>query len=254
MPGSRSASARHRRHGLRPASRRAVAHRRRRVPAPQGRGADRAAGRHQLEGTGSAPRCAPRAGLLGLLVVQSYTTEHTYTQADLDLLAFVGQHVASALTRARAIEETRQRNAELGRHQRDRRRPRQAARLRVDHRARRRADSDASSTRARCSSRLYDESTGMITFPYEIEDGRRIRSEPLAFGPGLTSHVIRTGGRCGWARCRNRWRSARSSARRSPGRRSPPPGNRPGCAGCQRRSRGESWLGVPILTGDGSSA
>ena len=51
--------------------------------------------------------------LLGLLVVQSYSTEHTYTQADLDLLAFVGQHVASALTRARAIEETRQRNAEL---------------------------------------------------------------------------------------------------------------------------------------------
>ena len=34
---------------------------------------------------------------------------------------------------------------------------------------------------------MYDESTGMIDFPYEIEDGRRYRSEPLAFGPGLTS-------------------------------------------------------------------
>ena len=51
--------------------------------------------------------------LIGLLVVQSYRATHTYTHADLDRLAFVGQHVASALTRARAIEETRQRNAEL---------------------------------------------------------------------------------------------------------------------------------------------
>src|SRR5262249_61438886 len=50
----------------------------------------------------------------GLLVVQSYTAEHTYTDADLDLLAFVGQHVGAALRRIRAIEETRQRNAELG--------------------------------------------------------------------------------------------------------------------------------------------
>ena len=33
--------------------------------------------------------------------------------ADRDLLAFVGQHIGAALTRVRAIEETRQRNAEL---------------------------------------------------------------------------------------------------------------------------------------------
>ncbi len=31
----------------------------------------------------------------------------------MELLAFVGQHVGAALSRARAIEETRQRNAEL---------------------------------------------------------------------------------------------------------------------------------------------
>ncbi len=36
-----------------------------------------------------------------------------YTEQDDDLLAFVGQHVGAALSRARAIEETRQRNAEL---------------------------------------------------------------------------------------------------------------------------------------------
>ena len=51
--------------------------------------------------------------LLGLIVVQSYTSEHIYDQNDLDLLTFVGQHIGSALSRARAIEETRERNAEL---------------------------------------------------------------------------------------------------------------------------------------------
>ena len=50
---------------------------------------------------------------IGVLVVQSYTKEVQYTEDDKDLLAFVGQHVGAALSRARAIEETRQRNAEL---------------------------------------------------------------------------------------------------------------------------------------------
>ncbi|HEX2089388.1 MAG TPA: response regulator [Actinomycetota bacterium] len=50
---------------------------------------------------------------IGALVVQTYTPEHRYTQTDLDLLVFVGNHVAAALSRARAIEEIRQRNAEL---------------------------------------------------------------------------------------------------------------------------------------------
>ena len=50
---------------------------------------------------------------VGALVVQSYTKEFTYTEQDKELLAYVGQHVGAALSRARAIEETRQRVAEL---------------------------------------------------------------------------------------------------------------------------------------------
>src|SRR4051812_13375104 len=50
---------------------------------------------------------------VGVLAVQSYTADHRYTEQDRDLLAFVGQHIGAALSRARAIEETRQRNAEL---------------------------------------------------------------------------------------------------------------------------------------------
>ncbi|HET7138454.1 MAG TPA: GAF domain-containing protein, partial [Gaiellaceae bacterium] len=50
---------------------------------------------------------------VGVLAVQSYTEDAGYSEGDKDLLAFVGQHVGTALSRARAIEETRQRNAEL---------------------------------------------------------------------------------------------------------------------------------------------
>ncbi|HYH93829.1 MAG TPA: GAF domain-containing protein, partial [Candidatus Saccharimonadales bacterium] len=50
---------------------------------------------------------------LGVIAVQSYTSDLLHTESDRDLLAFVGQHIGSALSRARAIEETRQRNAEL---------------------------------------------------------------------------------------------------------------------------------------------
>ncbi len=50
---------------------------------------------------------------VGVLTVQSYLPNVRYTEQDEELLAFVGQHVGAALSRARAIEETRQRNAEL---------------------------------------------------------------------------------------------------------------------------------------------
>src|SRR5512138_1312585 len=50
---------------------------------------------------------------IGAVVVQSYSDAETYTERDLDVLVYVGQHIATALTRARAIEETLQRNNEL---------------------------------------------------------------------------------------------------------------------------------------------
>ena len=50
---------------------------------------------------------------LGALVVQSYREGKMHTEADKELLTFVGRHIASALERTRLIDETRQRNAEL---------------------------------------------------------------------------------------------------------------------------------------------
>jgi transcriptional regulator with GAF, ATPase, and Fis domain len=50
---------------------------------------------------------------IGVLCVQRYDSDKVYSEQDVQLLTFVAQHIATALTRARAIEETLQRNNEL---------------------------------------------------------------------------------------------------------------------------------------------
>jgi len=50
---------------------------------------------------------------IGVLVVQSYLKDVIYTDEDFEVLIYVAQHISTALTRARALEAERQRNAEL---------------------------------------------------------------------------------------------------------------------------------------------
>lgn len=50
---------------------------------------------------------------IGSLTIQSYEKGIRYDEQDVQLLEFVAQHIAVALNRARAIDETRQRNTEL---------------------------------------------------------------------------------------------------------------------------------------------
>jgi GAF domain-containing protein/CheY-like chemotaxis protein len=130
--------------------------------------------------------------ILGLLVVQSYTPEHIYGQADLELLTFVGQHIGSALTRARAIEETRERNAEL------------ALINEIGEALAKQLEFEAiiklvgDRVRSIFSARitfiaLYDPETETLTFPYDIDEGEPFDRGILPFGPGITSTVIRTG-------------------------------------------------------------
>ena len=187
--------------------------------------------------------------LLGLLAVQSYTGEHTYTRADLDLLAFVGQHVASALARARAIEETRQRNAEL------------AVINEIGDALARQLDFQAivelvgERIRILFDSRsmfiaMYDEAAGVIAYPYEIEDGQRYRSEPIEFGPGLTSHVIRTKRPLRLATSAESAAMGAIESNEVPRETLPSDGAGPDAPGANAGTDAESWLGVPILIGD----
>ena len=128
---------------------------------------------------------------VGVLVVQSYTKGVRYTEQDKELLAFVGQHVGVALSRARAIEETRQRNAELALINS----VQEAIAGELDQQA----IYDAVGDRIRdvfdaqvVDIGIYDESSGLIHFPYAIERGERFPDEPMGL-IGFHKHVMETG-------------------------------------------------------------
>jgi PAS domain S-box-containing protein len=129
---------------------------------------------------------------LGAVVVQSYSEDIRYTEQDKELLAFVAQHIATALSRARAINETRQRNDELAIINS----VQQGLAAQLDFQAiidlvgeRVRAIFDASNIWIA----LYDRQNNVIRFPYYISRGERIAVESREHGQGLTSILIQSG-------------------------------------------------------------
>ncbi len=128
---------------------------------------------------------------VGALVVQSYTSDHQYTEQDRDLLAFVGQHVGAALSRARAIEETRQRNAELAlintvQSALARELEMQAIYDVVGDKIQEIFDAQGTAIA------VVDESSGLVSYPYLIERGERLSADPQIVTGGFTKHVLDT--------------------------------------------------------------
>src|SRR5512132_1617479 len=127
---------------------------------------------------------------IGVLVVQSYTKVNHYTGQDKELLAFVGQHIGAALSRARAIEETRQRNAELALINS----VQEALAGELDPQA----IYDIAGDKIRevfdaqvVDIGIFDEASRLIHFPYTIERGVRYPDEPIEL-IGFRKHVIET--------------------------------------------------------------
>ncbi|MDE3091034.1 MAG: GAF domain-containing protein, partial [Chloroflexota bacterium] len=79
-------------------------------PAAKARGEGEEVG---TKGEGIAVPLRVEDKTIGVVLIQSYTAGIGYTREDVKILEFVAQHIATALTRARAIDETRQRNVEL---------------------------------------------------------------------------------------------------------------------------------------------
>ncbi len=172
---------------------------------------------------------------IGAVVTQSYRPDRTHEQADLELLTFVGQHIATALTRARAIEETRQRNAEL------------AVVNEIGAALAKQLDFDAiiEVVGGRLATiigapetviGLYDRSTNLISFPYDISHGIRLRSEPIELGQGLSSVLLQS---------RRPLRFGTFAEQNEHGAVLP---SYYGAGDNEEVS--ESWLGVPILAGE----
>jgi GAF domain-containing protein/DNA-binding response OmpR family regulator len=115
---------------------------------------------------------------VGAMVVQSYEGDPPHTEHDKDLLTFVASHVGSALSRARAIEETRQRSAELAlvndvQRGLAERLDMQAMYDLVGDRIQEIFDAQV------VDIGIVDTSSGLIHFPYTIERGVRFPDEPI---------------------------------------------------------------------------
>jgi GAF domain-containing protein/CheY-like chemotaxis protein len=115
---------------------------------------------------------------VGAMVVQSYEGDPPHTQQDKDLLTFVASHVGSALSRARAIEETRQRSAELAlvndvQRGLAERLEMQAMYDLVGDRVQEIFDAQV------VDIGILDPSNGLINFVYTIEKGVRFHDEPM---------------------------------------------------------------------------
>jgi PAS domain S-box-containing protein len=127
---------------------------------------------------------------VGVLAVQSYLPEVGFSEQDEELLAFVGQHVGAALSRARAIEETRQRNAELALIN--------SVQEALAGELELQAIYDAVGDRIRdvfdaqvVDIAIFDETSGLLHFPYTIERGVRFPDEPIVL-IGYRKHVMDT--------------------------------------------------------------
>ena len=131
---------------------------------------------------------------IGIVVVQTYEAGLHFREGDVELLTYVGSHIATALTRARAIEETRQRNAEL------------ALINEIGEALSRQLEFDAIielvGDRVRSIFEaesmfiaIYDEARQRLRFPYDVDHGERFIAEhdELPMGEGLTSRVIESG-------------------------------------------------------------
>jgi GAF domain-containing protein/DNA-binding response OmpR family regulator len=165
---------------------------------------------------------------LGVIAVQSYREDRSHTQRDLEVLTFVAQHIASALERTRAIDETRVRNAEL------------AVVNEVGQALARQLDFGAIvevvGERIRSifavdtiGIGLFDAAAGAIDWSYTLDEGERFERGKVPLGQGLTSIIVQTG------------RAIRTGT-----------GAEADALGAVYvgGSLGESWLGVPILAGE----
>jgi PAS domain S-box-containing protein len=126
---------------------------------------------------------------VGALVVQSYSADFQYTEADRDLLAFVGQHVGAALSRARAIEETRQRNAELALIN--------SVQTALAGELDLQAIYDVVGDKIQeifdaqvVDIGVFDETSGLIRFPYSIERGVRFPDTPVTMSESPITQVL----------------------------------------------------------------
>jgi signal transduction histidine kinase/DNA-binding response OmpR family regulator len=127
---------------------------------------------------------------VGAMVVQSYRDDVRHTEQDKELLTFVASHIGAALSRARAIEETRKRNAELAiinsvQHGLAAQLHMQAMYDLVGNQIQEIFDAQVFDIA------IYDRESKLLHFPYVIERAVRLPAEPIPL-IGFRRHIFET--------------------------------------------------------------
>ena len=153
----------------------------------------------ELEGTANEDNIGvpliSEGNILGAIFVQSYTKGIGYTDQDEEVLGFVAQHIATALTRRQALEAERQRTAELTTLYSVSEEVAKTLDVKiltrlVGDKMREIFETDSAIIM------LLDRQTNLIHVPYEFdkdEGGYIDYVEPFPLGTGLSSKVISSG-------------------------------------------------------------
>ena len=151
------------------------------------------AGSYNEDGIGAPLKAEGKT--LGAIFVQSYTKGVHYSEQDDELLAYIAQHIATALTRLRALEAERQRTTELALLNS----VSEAMVKTLDVKSMMRFVGDRLLEVFNCDSvgiMLLDQHTNLISVQYEYdrnEGGYIDYVEPFPLGTGLSSKVILSG-------------------------------------------------------------
>jgi signal transduction histidine kinase/DNA-binding response OmpR family regulator len=147
--------------------------------------------------------------LVGLLYADNRLAFGSFVQADLDLLTVLAAQAATALRNVRLYGETLRANRELEQRVAERTQSleRRVSELATVNRIGQAVASQLELDRLielvgdtmiatfdvqNVYVALYDRKTELISFPYDVEHGQRIRSDALRFGAGLTSEILLT--------------------------------------------------------------
>ncbi|MEW6084907.1 MAG: GAF domain-containing protein [Chloroflexota bacterium] len=130
--------------------------------------------------------------VIGALVIQNHTEGFRYSEQDVAVLEFVAQHIATALTRARALEAERQRTEELAIINS----VQEGLASKLDFQGIVDSVGDKLTeifAGENVAIGFLDKSNGKVKAPYIFENGRRIRNvEFFLHEAGLTNHVFKT--------------------------------------------------------------
>jgi signal transduction histidine kinase/DNA-binding response OmpR family regulator len=126
---------------------------------------------------------------IGVLVCQTYEPDERYAPEDVELLTFVGRHVAQALERTRLLAESRAQVEELGIINRVSQAL--AAQLELDGLIELVGEQVRTTFHADIAYvALLDEERPIIDFPYYSENGGRQTESSIPLGTGLTSRIL----------------------------------------------------------------